>query len=244
MIVLYFIQQASLKDPEAKPLLKNPKYVAGISYVLIGLVLRGFIDMLLPQSAAALLSAQSVVYTNILEYFFLDGAMDVNIVVGLVTTSSGIIFGSWGANTNDGVYSMSDLWHNFVHVETIIITGIIIGMLMGARQVLSFSAGGMQSFYGLLVTGLAAGVVAGWFGTALKCLLEIIKYSFLNGASVVSPTHLSIWILLLALAGLFSLKLRVVSFGLSNYHHIQFLPIYQVSRCAIDAPYNYGVLMC
>jgi hypothetical protein len=216
-------------------MLKNPKYIAGLSYVVIGLVLRAFIDVMLPQSAASLLSAQSVVCTNILEYLFLDGAMDANIIIGLVITSLGIIFGSWGANIDDGVYSMDDLWGNFVRAETIIVTGAIIALLLSAQQLISFTAGGMQSIYGLVITGIAAGVVAGWFGTTLKCLLEILKYSFLNGASVVSPAHISVWILLFALGGFFSLKLQVVAYGLSNYHHIQFLPIYQVSFTADES---------
>ena len=209
-------------------MIKNPKYIAGISYVVIGILIKPFIDMLLPMSTAAVLSAQSIICTYIIEYIFAARSMDYKLVISLVLIFLGICVGTYSANIVDGIYSIDDIRHMFINVNTIVTTAVIVALLVGSRQILAYSAGGMKTSGGLFLSVTTAGVVAGWFATSMKAVMELFKYTFLHGMDSISFGNLWLWLLALLVAALFTIKMNVVEMCLIEYPPAQFLPLYQV----------------
>lgn len=215
-------------DASQGPAFKHSLYFAGVAYVAIGLFLKAFIDVLLPQSAIAPLSAQTVVYSTLLEYLFLQGEMNRLTIASIIVTSGGMVLATWGANTTDGQYSLHDLWELFMTQESIIVSASLFAAIIGMREFLKSSMGSFASPAGLVYVSLSAGLFAGWFGTSVKSTLEVIKFAFIHGMQADDVRNYGVWLMIGSLALLGIPKLRIVSYALSEFHHIQFLPLYQV----------------
>ena len=215
-------------DPEQGPAIKHSLYMAGLAYVAIGLILKAFIDVLLPQSAIAPLSAQSVIYTTILEYLFLEGEMNRLTGLCILVITVGVVVATLGANTCDAQYSLHDLWGLFMTQQSIVVSGSLFAAVVGMREFLKSSMGSFSSPAGLIYVSLSAGLFAGWFGTSVKSTLEIIKYAFIHGMESDDAKHFGVYVLAASLIVLGMPKLKLVSYALTEFHHIQFLPLYQV----------------
>jgi len=223
------------EDPEQGPAYKHSLYIAGVAYVTVGLFLKGVIDVLLPQSAIAPLSAQTVLYSSLLEYMFLEGEMTRLTGVALCIISIGIVIASFGSNTVDGEYSLHDLWEHFMRKTSIIVSASLVAALITFREILRNSSGGLTGTRGLMYMAAAAGLFAGWFGTATKSTFEVIKYAFLHGMHSDDARHSGVWILVCSLPLLGIPKLRIVGSALMEFHHLQFLPLYQSAAIAANA---------
>ena len=232
------VHKRILNNPELAPAHKHPLYLAGVAYVALGLILKTALDFLLPLSTVAPLSAQTVVYSTFFEYLFLDGELSRISIISLIFVIIGIIVSMMGANIDDGSgYNLHDLWHLFMTETCVILSGSLLAIIIGLREIFksppsaasssSSSPSSIKNALGLLYLSFCSAVFAGWFGTASKALVELIKYAFLHGMHTSDAKRSGIWIVLIFLPLLGIPKLRYVGYALSEYHHLQFLPLYQ-----------------
>jgi len=226
------VHKRILNNPDLAPAHKHPLYLAGVAYVALGLILKTSLDFLLPLSTVAPLSAQTVVYSTFFEYLFLDGELSRISIISLIFVIIGIIVSMMGANIDDGSgYNLHDLWHLFMTETCVILSGSLLAIIIGLREIFksppSASSSSIKNALGLLYLSFCSAVFAGWFGTASKALVELIKYAFLHGMHTSDAKRSGIWIILIFLPLLGIPKLRYVGYALSEYHHLQFLPLYQ-----------------
>ena len=227
------VHKRILNNPDLAPAHKHPLYLAGVAYVALGLILKTSLDFLLPLSTVAPLSAQTVVYSTFFEYLFLDGELSRISIISLIFVIIGIIVSMMGANIDDGSgYNLHDLWHLFMTETCVILSGSLLAIIIGLREIFksppsSSSSSSIKNALGLLYLSFCSAVFAGWFGTASKALVELIKYAFLHGMHTSDAKRSGIWIVIIFLPLLGIPKLRYVGYALSEYHHLQFLPLYQ-----------------
>mmetsp|Transcript_18649 Transcript_18649/g.16893 ORF Transcript_18649/g.16893 Transcript_18649/m.16893 type:complete len:631 (-) Transcript_18649:26-1918(-) len=203
--------------------------IAGMTYVTLGVLIQCFVDVLLPLSTIAPLSAQTIIYTTILEFIFLDGELTRFTMICLSLIVFGIITCVNGSIYMDGFYSLPTLISIFTVKYKIIIVLLSIGVLVTLREIgKSRSYSNNSVIYtnrrGLLYLAFSAALFSAYFNTLLKGLLEITKYSVLtNYRSFFSPGLVFLLIGLLVI-GLF--KMLFVSYALNDFHHMRFLPCY------------------
>lgn len=223
-------------NPLLAPASRHTLYIAGVAYVGIGLALKALVDILLPQSASAPLSAQTILYTSVLEYLFLDGGdMKRLEAVAFVTIAAGIVLATFGANTVDGEYSLKDLLKLYERAVSIIATASMAALLLTVREIARTSSVSFSDTKGLAFFSIAAGMFAGWLGTVAKSLAEVVKYAFLHGMRREDASHSGLWLLILAVPVLGIPKLRYVGNALLEFHPTQFLPCYQAAAIAANA---------
>jgi hypothetical protein len=201
----------------------------------MGLLLKVLLDMLLPQSANAPLSAQTILYTSIFEYLFLDGDMKRVTVAALVIMSLGIVLATLGANTIDGEYSLRDLFNLYERAISIIATAALAALVLTIREIARASSSTFSDVKGLIYMSVAAGAFSGWLGTATKSVAEVVKFAFLHGMNKEDAKHSGLWFLVLSLPLLGLPKLRFVALALMEFHPAQFLPLYQAASMAANA---------
>lgn len=225
------------ENPELGPPSRHTLYIAGVAYVGMGLLLKALLYVLLPQSAAAPLSAQTILFSSVLEYLFLGGPMKRITAAALLTMGTGIILATLGANTLDGEYSLVDLFNNFKSVSAIVSTAGAAALVLTIREVARSSSPLYNDSKGLVYLSFSAGIFAGWLGTAIKCLSEVVKYAFLHGMrpSTHDAAQSGLWIFVLALPILSIPKLSTVGYALVQFHPKQFLPCYQAAAIMANA---------
>lgn len=219
-------------NPDLAPAYKHSLYLAGVAYVALGLILKTFLDFLLPLSTVAPLSAQTVVYSTFFEYLFLDGELSRISMISLAFIVIGIIVSAIGANIDDGSgYNLHDIWNLFMTETCVVLSGTLLAIIIGLREFFksppSSSTTPIFNTLRLVYLSFCSAIFAGWFGTTSKALVELIKYAFLHGMHTSDAKRSGIWIIIAFLPLLGIPKLRHVGYALSEYHHLQFLPLYQ-----------------
>jgi multidrug transporter EmrE-like cation transporter len=134
------VQKKIAEDPSKGPAYKNSMYIAGISYVGMGLIMKAVLNALLPQSTIAVLSAQTVVFTAVLEYLMLQGEMKTRTMICLAVIIGGIVLSMCGANIIDGEYSFEELRPLFVTRTSILVTTSSIAAIVAVREFLKITS--------------------------------------------------------------------------------------------------------
>lgn len=222
-------------NPSLAPASRHTLYLAGVAYVGMGLMLKAVIDILLPQSANAPLSAQTILYTSAMEYLFLDGTIKRVEAAALLIISVGIVMATLGANTVDGEYGLRDLFNLYERAVSIVATAVLAALLLTIREIARTSSVNFADTTGMAYLAITAGMFAGWLGTVIKSLAEVIKYAFLHGMRREDASHSGLWLLILAVPLVGIPKLRYVGSALVEFHPTQFLPCYQAAAIAANS---------
>ena len=153
-------------------------------------------------------------------------------LISLAFIVIGIIISAIGANIDDGSgYNLHDIWDLFMTETCIVLSGTLLAIIIGLREFFktspSISTTPLFNILRLTYLSFCSAIFAGWFGTTSKALVELIKYAFLHGMHTSDAKRSGIWIIIIFLPLLGIPKLRHVGYALSEYHHLQFLPLYQ-----------------
>lgn len=215
-------------DPSIGPLYKQPTYIAGIAYVVLGQLLKTLVNVLLPQSTIAPLSCQTIIYSTFFEYLFVDGEMSVKTGVSLLLSIVGIVIAMFGANFDDGEYSVTALADLFKREAAILCTALFITIIVTGRFYSNYESSFSSSTAGIIYIAFVSSLLSGWFSLSIKSALEIAKYTFLHGIKATTNVkHAFLWVLIASLPVLGFTKLRQVSYAMSVHHPLHFLPLYQ-----------------
>jgi len=209
------------------------KYIAGIAYVAIGLLLKAPISVMLPQVTVALMSAQTVLYSCILEYLFLRSHMSRTTAVCLLAIFCGIILGVGGSSFADLDYSFMDIVDLFFSFRAISFTVVCLGCMCCAAEFCKVAISEPSPALRLVQSSVLCGLVAGLFGTATKALFEVLYFN--TYYSTDRTFSWNAWMLFLPAAALGFSKMRCVSAALREFPAWKFLPLYQSFAILLNA---------
>eukprot|EP01041_Mallomonas_annulata_P003171 gene3171-6255_t len=223
------IELSNSSKLQPQPLYKNKYYVFGICFVVIGTIFKIINYGILPQSIFGPLSALTVIFTKLFEIYFLDEKLSFLLILSLSTIIIGIILCINNSNINDPVYSLDHILKLFIREDVIFYTSIIIAAILSTKIVFKFSTSSsisQRNLFGLLYHSILAGIFSGWSCTLGKAVVEVCLYTTYSGVN--EFYHISTWLLLFALPMFSVPKTRIVHEGLRQFHHLLFLPCYQV----------------
>ena len=219
------VQSKLSSSPSSGPVSRNRWYIAGILYVFIGQVMKVFVNVMVPMTVVAPLSAQTIVLSTALEWFFLNGEMSVKTAASMGCIVVGIVVSLIGVNFIDGQYSVQGLQELFLRKEPVIFTAIIVAAMVTGKLMLKHHVTDIAT---MLYSAFCSAMSAGWFNLAIKSISEIIKYAFLYGIKSSSNVKKPfLWCLIGSIPVLGMIKLRTVTRSLTDYHPLLFLPVYQ-----------------
>lgn len=230
------IKQQSLphNDQNSGYSFRSTLLIAGVCYVGLGLLLKIFYYVMIPQILIAVLSAQTVIYTIIFEYIFL--AVRINLTTRLCIT--GVVIGTiltlLGVTVEDEAYSFVQLWELWLSTSTLLFTAVSVAIITAIsnffRLRLASASNGstglllLKLFYRVIVCGL----ITGWFGMLSKAVCEVAAYNLISSDSITFGSM--VWFMLLLAFVMGALKMRSVTLALREFQAWQFLPLYQVRQ--------------
>jgi hypothetical protein len=230
-------------SPDAVQSYSDTKYIAGISYVAIGLLLKAPICVMLPQVTIALMSAQTVLYSSILEFLFLKNQMSKVTVACLLAILIGIVVGVSGSTIGDPVYSFIEVWDLFFSFRAISFSLVCLACIFGVSECMRVAQIEPSASLRLAQVSVVAGLVAGLFGTFTKAVFEVLYFNTYYSTS--RTFSWNAWVFVLPAIGLGLLKMRSVSSALREFPSWRFLPLYQVCKLIKTTCYNqYNSLHC
>ena len=245
------VAQNAAANPSRGPAHKQSMYMAGIGYVSMGFVMRMVVHAMLPLSAIAPLSSFTVIFTTLLEYLILKTDIDSITMACLALVFLGTLMSILGANLSDEEYSFEILRPMFLDKTSVIMSVTLFAFIFTCREFLrntasasSFSSHSGQELrefsafsgtIGLVYLSLSSAIFAGWFSTAVKTSVEILKYAFLHGLKLHLFRHPGIYLLALSLPAFGIPKMKYTWFALSVFHPLQFMPLYQSATIAANA---------
>ena len=237
-ICLQKLHSIRIKSVNKSQMNNNPSYsndaiyYIGFLYVAVGLALKAITFTLLPQTIIAVLSAQNFIYTTLLEFSILGNKINKLTTSCLLIVSIGLIISVFGiGDIENEDYSFSDVWELFLTVQSITLTVSSIAFMIGMIELFRISVFEMNSHVRLFYISGVAGLFAAWFGTVTKGFFVVVHHNMFTSHHDKS----FYWIFLLMgsiVLGIF--KMKCVNSALKQFHHLQFLPLYQVNQLCYD----------
>jgi hypothetical protein len=215
-------------SPDVVQSYSDTKYIAGISYVAIGLFLKAPICVMLPQVTIALMSAQTVLYSSVLEFLFLKSQMNRVTVACLLVILMGIVVGVSGSTIGDPVYSFVEIKDLFFSFRAVSFSLVCLACIFGISEFMRVAQIELNASLRLAQVSIVAGLVAGLFGTFTKAVFEVLYFNTYYSTS--RTFSWNAWMFMLPAIGLGLLKMRSVSGALKEFPSWRFLPLYQVYR--------------
>ena len=256
------VAQNAAENPSRGPAHRQTMYMAGVGYVGLGFVMRLLVHAILPLSAMAPLSSFTVIFTTMLEYVILKAEVDNITIVCLTVVFLGTLMAVLGANLSDEEYSFEILRPMFLTRSSVVMSVTLFALIFTSREFLrnagthTVSSSGSRGIggssgsssgqvlrefsafsgtLGLAYLSLASAVFAGWFSTAVKTSVEIVKYSILHGLKSHLYRHPGVYLLAMSLPAFGVPKMKYTWFALSMFHPLQFMPLYQSATIAANA---------
>ncbi len=84
---------------------------------------------------------------------------------------------------------------------------------------------------GLLYLSFTTACLATILNILTKAIFEVLKYSIIHGGIIGNFISWDILFYSIIATGFSIAKMVYVGYGLADYHHMLFLPIYHVSKC-------------
>lgn len=224
--------------------------IAGMSYVTIGYFLRVIIDCLLPLSLVAPLSALTIIFSHIFDSVFIHNAAPsrgIMYCVGFSLVGIGLCL--HGGNYIDGFYNISQISSLYFKSSSYMYAFLCLLVCFILRQLsftsdlpfvkdtwtyliayINHSKPSLQSSMGLFYVSFITASIAMIFNVFMKGIVEIVKYSLIHGPIIGNLISFEIVLYIIAAAIAGFTKMMYVGYGLSQYNHLVFLPIYHVSH--------------
>jgi len=188
-------------------------YIAGISYGALGYLLKAAADAMVPQTLAAPLVAQSIIYATFLDSFFLfpkteDRSKGFGLFrsVGRIALSRetkiacffigiGIFLAIFNSNSCDGMYSLHDISEKFLETNSWVATITLILCYMILKGLISIfgqtpsTENNISTYFPssnsivLVYFLFISSVSLSAMTTLIKALIEIMKYNFIMASS-------------------------------------------------------------
>lgn len=214
---------------------KNFVYTIGILFVVIGQICKMVNDGILPLSIVAPLSAQTVIYTKVLDVFFASEEISNMLIISVSVICFGILVSLFGGNVIDDDYNFSNLFHLFTRPNMLLLTFCCLIFLFLTRFIY-YSLSTPKSYFGLFYRCFSAGIFSGWSGIVGKSVMEIFMYAIYTNTS--QFFELGAWFLVLIIPFLSIPKFQLVNKGMQDFHHFLFLPLYQAVAIAINGAFG------
>ena len=241
-ILLQKLVKAKVEDnPSLGPEFMHFRYLAGLVSVVIGLICKTIICAILPQLALAALSAQSYIYTLVLESLFLSEIdMPFVSIISTLVVFIGIVLAVLSSDIIDIDYSLESVHELFTQTTSLIFCGVIAAVLFVPKFLLSSSGKSGDDVTDLSILDLvhrliSSSSMAMLFGCVLKVIAETGAYAITFGLDDFNKYKYDavFWVILFVLFGI--AKMRIISVSLQSYHQLLFLPIYQGLSAAMHA---------
>lgn len=228
-----FLQKWARRDAKSpSEITRSPFYVAGLTYVAVGMLIKLAVYALLPLLSLTVLSSQTIIYSLLLDRFGTTTSSSHSesddrvtaLSVGAVTL--GLLLVLLGSNLHSDIFEpIAGLWSSLWTRGSIAFTIVMIIALLGGSEALR-RHGHIPPFFRLLFSCCVAAFVAGIFGTFLRMTCIGWAYHlYLDRSSLTGGLTLWITTIITVLAGL--AKLQTVKNSLTDYSTAEFLPVYQ-----------------
>jgi len=232
MVLQKMVKMQVEAQPELGPEFSHFKYIFGLIAVVVGLLCKTAICGLLPQLTLAALSAQSFIYSCILEYLFLNASLSWISIGCIVVAAVGLCLGIIGSGIADVDYSLGALQSMYLRFPAIIFSSSGLAFLIVPRLFLP-GRGNELGIMDLVYRVVSSALLAAWFGTFLKAFVEVLMYMTINGGSDLD-NHLVGAFVICVLGIVFGIsKLRFVAYSQQFFHALLFQPLFQALSVAL-----------
>lgn len=208
--------------------------IYGRQVVFLGIILKLFTDGLLTQCTCSILSAQTIIYSNLIGYFFLKNELNTITRNSIVIIIVGTFVALMGSNNVDKVYAERDIMKLFFSLDAFLATIISLGIITLLQFVLNTRSHSIE--YQLIYSCLVTGLFAGLFNTFVKGLVEITFYIVFHSVSDILT--IGYWFIFFVSVVIGIVKFKVVSDCVATFHRLLFIPFYQCCAIFINALFS------
>lgn len=225
MVLQKMVKKHVEVNPDAGPEFAHFKYIFGLVAVVVGLLCKTVICGLLPQLTLAALSAQSFLYSAILEYLFLDVSLSWVSIGSLLVCFVGLSLAIIGSEIADVDYSLRNLESLYLRTSAIIFSSSGVIFLVVPRLFLPGKSNELGIF-DLIYRVVSSALLASWYGVFLKAFVEATMYMFIYGGEDLENHVVAAFVIVL-LGLVFGLsKLRFISYSQQFFHPLLFQPLF------------------